>query len=288
MFGFALRPSAADAQADTGTTAAGLFYEISGSGPPVVLIHAFSLDRRMWQPQLDALQREFRVIRYDLRGHGRSVAPLEPYAAYEDLRGVLDALGIDRAALVGLSAGAQIATDFALVYPERVTRLLLASPGLGGFVPKEPLTWFQPVAEAARAGNIDLATRLWAATPLMAIRNNPGASLVSEIVAGNARVWSYRANPERKLTPPAIERLNQIRCPVLVVVGDDDLPMIKDVAEILGTRISGAHRVSIPVAGHLVNIAAPASFNRLLLAFLRPERVSPTGQPAGLPIRRGP
>ena len=96
------------------------FYEVSGAGEPVVLIHAFSVDRRMWAPQIASLEKRFRVVRYDQRGHGKSDGPSAPYAQHEDLRSVLDALGIDKATLIGLSAGATTATDFAIAYPNRV------------------------------------------------------------------------------------------------------------------------------------------------------------------------
>src|SRR5439155_13840129 len=105
---------AISAQVTTGTSPAGLYYEASGVGEAVVLIHAFSVDRRMWAPQIAVLEGRFQVIRYDLRGHGKSEGPSAPYAPHEDLRSVLDALAISRATLIGLSAGTTIATDFAI------------------------------------------------------------------------------------------------------------------------------------------------------------------------------
>jgi pimeloyl-ACP methyl ester carboxylesterase len=189
-------PAAAGAQVITGTSSAGLFYEVSGAGDPVVLIHAFSVDRRMWAPQIAALERRFRVVRYDLRGHGNSAAPSTPYSAHDDLRSVLDALGITRATLVGLSAGSTLAIDFAIAYANRVERLVLASPGLNGFVPSPPLTWTQPVFQAAGKGDAEGAARLWADTPIMAIRSDVGAaSTVKELIMSNVRLWTYRTNP---------------------------------------------------------------------------------------------
>ena len=150
-----LVPGIAAAQVTAGTSSAGIFYEVSGAGEPVVLIHAFSVDRRMWAPQIALLEKRFRVVRYDQRGHGKSDGPSAPYAQHEDLRSVLDALGIDKATLIGLSAGATTATDFAIAYPNRVVRVVLASPGLSGYVPSAPLTWTQPVFKAAGAGDAD-------------------------------------------------------------------------------------------------------------------------------------
>lgn len=257
-------------QTISGTSPLGLFYEASGAGEPVVLIHGFSLDRRMWEPQVAALETRFRVIRYDLRGHGKSADVAEPYSAFDDLRSVLDALEIRQATLVGLSAGAELAIDFAITYPDRVTRLVLASPGLGGFVPKSPLTWIQPVAQASAAGDSERAARLWLDTPLMALRNDASAApLVNRIVMDNTRIWSFRSNPIRRLTPPAIGRLGEIRAPTLVIVGEQDQPHILEVGGLLSTGIAAATTVTIPRAGHLVNVDAAPSFTDALARFLQ-------------------
>jgi 3-oxoadipate enol-lactonase len=262
-------PIAARAQAATGTTPAGLSYEVSGTGAPVVLIHAFSVDRRMWAPQIAALEGRFRVVRYDLRGHGQSAAPATPYAPHEDLRSVMDALGIERAALVGLSAGSTLAIDFAIAYPARVTRLVLASPGLNGHVPSPPLTWTRPVFEAAGKGDAEGAARLWAETPIMALRSDLGAAAaVRDLVMSNVKLWTYRTNPAQPLTPAAIGRLGEITAPTLVVLGGQDLPHIAEVAGLLVKGIRDARLVTIPGAGHIVNVDARDAFNRALGEFL--------------------
>jgi len=280
------------AQSRTGTSSAGLYYEVAGTGPstalgaspstslgaspstalgasdPVVLIHAFSVDRRMWDPQMPALQGRFTVIRYDLRGHGKSAAPSAPYSTSDDLRGVLDALDVRRAALVGLSAGSQVATDFALVSPDRVSRLVLTSPGVGGLA-TPPLTWMQPVLQAAGAGEAERAAKLWAETPIMALRRDTSAAAtLVDIVMSNSRLWTFRSNPVQPLTPPAIKRLAEIKCPTLVVLGGDDLPHIKDAANALANGINGAKLVTIPGAGHIVNLDARERFNDELVRFL--------------------
>ena len=264
-----LIPAAAGAQVTSGTTPGGLYYEVSGSGEPVVLIHAFSVDRRMWAPQIAALERRFRVIRYDQRGHGNSAAPSAPYAAHDDLRSVLDALGVARATLIGLSAGSTLAIDFAIAYPDRVARLVLASPGLNGYVPASPLTWTQPVFQAAGAGDAEGAARLWADTPIMAVHSGAdAAATVKSLVMSNVRLWTYRTNPARQLTPPAITRLGEIRSPTLVILGERDLPHIREIAGLLVAGIGGARLVPVPGAGHIVNLDAPEAFNRAVDAFL--------------------
>jgi 3-oxoadipate enol-lactonase len=263
------RPADLAAQPAAGTSAAGIFYEVSGKGEPVVLIHGFSLDRRVWQPQMTVLETRFRVIRYDLRGHGKSAAPSEPYAPYEDLRSVLDALGIARATLIGHSAGGELAIDFALAYPDRVSRLVLAAPGLSGYTPKEPLAWVLPVFQAAAAGDLERATTLWIDTPIMRLtRDVMNAPTVAGIVRDNSRIWSVRTNPARPLAPPAIQRLAQIARPTLILVGERDLPHIHDIVKRLSAGIAGSRVVVLPGAGHLLTIDAAAAFNEAIAAFL--------------------
>jgi 3-oxoadipate enol-lactonase len=265
-----LVPSAAAAQTVRGSTAAGLAYEVSGAGEPVVLIHAFSVDRRMWAPQIAALEGRFRVVRYDLRGHGKSAAPAEPYAPHDDLRSVMDAVGVERATLIGLSAGSTLAIDFAIAYPQRVSRLILASPGLNGHVPSPPLTWTAPVFQAAGKGDAEGAARLWADTPIMAVHAGgaAAAAAVKQLVMDNVQLWTYRTNPARPLSPPAITRLAEISAPTLVILGERDLPHIKEIARLLETGVRGAQVANVAGAGHIVNLDAPDAFNSAMNRFL--------------------
>lgn len=255
------------AQPASGTTTSGLFYEVSGTGEPLVFIHAFSVDRRMWQPQVEAFDGRFRVVRYDLRGHGRSAAPAGPYTGYGDLRDVLDALGIQRATLIGLSAGSEVALNFALANPARVTRLLLASPGLGGYrLP--PLPWADATFQAAAKGDFEAAARLWAETPIMALRKNQNQrDAVRSLVVDNRRLWTYRRT-EQPLMPPAIDRLAEIKVPVLVITGEEDLPYIADIAALIAKGVANGRHVVIRGAGHILNLDAPAEFSTAISDFV--------------------
>jgi pimeloyl-ACP methyl ester carboxylesterase len=221
----------------------------------------------MWAPQVAAFEGRYRVIRYDLRGHGDSVASSEAYAGYDDLRNVLDALGIQRATLVGLSAGSELAINFAITYPDRVVRLVLASPGLGGYR-SGPLPWLQPVLDAAAAGDAEGAAQLWAKTPLMTMRGDADAGpAVTAMVLRNARLWTSKRT-EQPLSPPASGRLPAIACPVLVVLGDDDQPHIKEIARVITDRVTHGTLAVIPRTGHLVNLDASETFNKVVEAFL--------------------
>jgi 3-oxoadipate enol-lactonase len=99
-----------------------LVYEVAGAGPALVLLHGGLADSRMFDDQVAALARRYRVVRYELHGFGRSGMPQQPYTHHEALLGLLRHLGIDRTALLGMSLGGSIAVDFALTYPETVAR----------------------------------------------------------------------------------------------------------------------------------------------------------------------
>lgn len=149
--------SAVTLAADTGwvTVKDGmLYYEVQGSGPPVVLLHAASLDLTMWDPQVQPFARSFRVIRYDARGHGRSTAQMGPYSTVEDLRQLLDHLNVQQAHLIGISMGAGVAFGFAKTYPQRVSKLALVSTS--GPPPGVPVRAGAPPPLTQEAGRVQL------------------------------------------------------------------------------------------------------------------------------------
>lgn len=263
-------PAASACTVDSGHTRAGLYFVCRGAGDDVVmLIPAFSMDLRMWAAQVGLLEQFARTIAYDLRGHGRSIAPMEAYSAVDDLVALMNELAVGNAHLVGLSNGARIALDFALSHPSRVRSLVLASPGVSGFTGGD-FSYMAPVIAAIRAGNLEQAADLWAETPLMSIPNDStAAALIRTMSRDNRSIWGHRANPERPLTPPAIGRLAEVRTPTLVVIGERDLPDLRRLADTLAQTIPGAMKVVIPGAGHMVNVAAPEAFNRAVESFLR-------------------
>jgi 2-succinyl-6-hydroxy-2,4-cyclohexadiene-1-carboxylate synthase len=259
---------ATDGADPSGRPASGLYWEASGSGSPVVLVHGFSLDRRMWNREVAALAPRHRVFRYDQRGHGQSAAPAAPFSYHEDLLSVFDSAGLERAAIVGLSSGAEVAIDFALAYPERVSRLVLASPSLSGYKPQGPFDWMGPVMEALRGGDAKEATKRWVETPLMRLADPDSQAAMSAIVLSNWQIWTYSREHLRMPERPAVGRLGEISIPTLVVVGTEDLPDTHRVAELLGAGIAGVESIELQGAGHLVNLAAPDAFDRALSSFL--------------------
>lgn len=254
------------------TGSARLYYQTGGQGVPVVFLHGFGLDCRMWRPQFGTLAQSFRVIRYDLRGYGRSSLPEGPYAHSDDLLELLHHLGALPAHLVGLSMGGQLALRLALTHPQAVRSLVLADSALDGY--RWSVEWqerWRGILEAARAGDLEEAKRRWLRHPLFApaLEQPPlAASLTEQIGDYSGWHWVHR-DPDGVPSPPALERLEQVAQPALVVVGERDLADFQAIAHILAGRLPNARKVVIPGAGHMANLEAPDPFNREVLGFLR-------------------
>jgi 3-oxoadipate enol-lactonase len=250
-----------------GTTPNGIAYDVRGSGPTVVLVHGGILDRRMWDHEADAWSSRFRVVRYDLRGHGRSADITTPFSASDDVLAVLDAVGAPRAHLVGLSKGGAVALDFTLTHPERVDRLVLVGAFPSGAEVTERLPGIDSLIVAARRGDYDRAASLVADMPAF-VAPPDRASWVRGIVLGNARVFRQSPTAERVLSPPAMARLGELRVPTLVIVGDADARDIRVAADSIAKGIRGAQRSVVPGAAHLVNVWTPRLFTELVRRFL--------------------
>jgi pimeloyl-ACP methyl ester carboxylesterase len=249
-----------------------LYYEAAGRGEPVVFIHGGQLDRRMWDDQFRPFAKDFRVIRYDVRGYGRSETPTRRYSDVKDLRSLLDALRVTKAHLVGLSLGGRIAIDFALEHPDRVASLTAVAPGLSGFRWSEDENKRQlAIFRAMQDQGEERAVELWLKDPYMApaMENAAIAGRVRQLAIENARCWVMNPVLGRETDPPAIGRLGAIRVPTLLVVGDRDVPDIRAIVKVLGEKIPHARTVIIPDAGHMVNMEKPEAFNAAVLEFLK-------------------
>jgi pimeloyl-ACP methyl ester carboxylesterase len=260
-----------------GMSAGGSYYQISGKPGAdwVVLIHGFGVDLHMWDPQMAVLNANFRVLRYDLPSHGKSPTPPEHQPGWRDLAFLLDQLKIPAANIVGLSAGANIAVDFAVVSPERVERLVLASPNIDGYTPKENMmAWFGPIAAQARAGHPDSAAAMFARSPLLRLWSNPGMqATLTALVMANARVWTDTLPRGAPLTPPALAQLGKIASPTLVIVGGHDGVDTKAIADTIVKSVKGATHLVFPNSGHVLNMDQPAKFDSALVKFLGPRGV---------------
>ena len=250
-----------------------------GAGPPVVLLHGLGCGRRMWFHQIRALRRHFRVIAYDLRGHGGSDAPADAtdYSARHlarDFIGVLDALKIERAAVVGFSLGGGPALALAAGKPERVSRLVLADVGAGADDPVK----------------VEGLARRW----VTLIRQGAADDLVCEMLRSELFKHYARRGPWRRdhmaaliratpldglrfsLSEIVVKRkslfrvagvLQSIRAPTLIVVGEQDYMCTKS-SRLLAQTIPGASLKVIKNSGHMTPLEQPAAFTAALLEFL--------------------
>ena len=246
-------------------------YEIAGSGPWLTLSHSLACDLHMWDEQMDALTKNYRVLRYDTRGHGRSEAPAGPYTLEEladDVHGLFGALGIRQTHWAGLSMGGMIGQTFALKYPGIFRSMVLADT-TSRYPAEAAPVWADRIRTAQTQGMdaiVEGTLARWFTEPYR--KSNPpavarvGASIRATPVAGF--VGCCHAIPQIDVT----RRLKEITCPTLVIVGEQDPGTPVAMAREIHDATPGSELVIIPSAAHLSNIEQPQAFNAALLGFL--------------------
>jgi pimeloyl-ACP methyl ester carboxylesterase len=254
-----------------------LYKEVAGDGPAVVLIHAGICDARMWDPQWTTFPREHRTIRYDLRGFGRSPLTPGPFANARDLAELLDGLGVERAALVGASAGGQVALELAVARPDLVGPLVLVGASLPGYdwSPAVRASFAEEEAALER-GDLDAAVEANLRTWVDGSGRAPGTvdPGVREAVGQMQRRAFELQLPfaenyeEEDMEPDWPKRLGTIQVPALVLVADHDQPDVHAMAARLAGELPRARTATISGAAHLPSMERPAEFDRLVLAFL--------------------
>jgi pimeloyl-ACP methyl ester carboxylesterase len=239
-----------------------LWVEDDGQGQAVLFVHGGLGDSRLWQPEARALASRFRTIRYDLRFWGRSESTGVEYSPVDDLIGVLDALGVERAALVGLSMGGGLALDATLLHPQRVWALAHVAAGVTG-MPVNPYSAQQDAAyEAAeKRGDLDAMMEI-------------DFAIWAPLGAGEEYRELWRATPDANGLPdgarsrprePAI--LGSVGVPTLVIVPSHDPPAQREVGRTVAREIPGARLVEVD-SDHYLTLREPDRISRLLEAFL--------------------
>ena len=258
-----------------------LYYEMMGKGHPLVLLHGGYMDTKMWDDQFALFAEDYQVIRYDIRGHGKSEFPQILYADYQDLYVLLTALGIEKTYLLGLSLGGMIAVDFTLEHPDMVDALILVGAPVSGFpleliYPTEELLQQEiqrrtPFSEAMRARNIpEMVDALMEDATLVPSPQYAAArERVRKHLSGYSFAYFLDPAPKQELVPGAYERLADIHVPTLLIVGADDHFHLHRIAETLEKRIVGSKRVLIPETHHMPNMEKPEVFNQIVLDFLK-------------------
>lgn len=255
-----------------------LYYEDEGSGDPVLLIHGHTMDRRIWDPVIPALlSAGLRVLRPDLRGHGRSTRPdfgyhVSHHAA--DMAAVLDRAGVDSATVVGYSIGGGVALEMALTAWDRIRGLVLMSPVMPDR-PFEPafMDNLREVARVARSEGIRAAMLgPWASNPLFSFSlSKPGIREAVAAIIGDFPGAEYLATKkdriERSWTIP--DRLAEIELPTVVIAGDRETPGFRAYAEEAAAGIPNARLEFFEDCGHLLPLEEPMRVAETIIEMTR-------------------
>jgi pimeloyl-ACP methyl ester carboxylesterase len=239
----------------------GIYYEAHGQGPPILLSHGYSATCRMWDAQIAALRDRFRIVVWDMRGHGQSDVPDDPAAYSEaatvgDMTAVLDASGAGDAVIAGLSLGGYMSLAFHLRHKSRVRALMLFDTGPGYRNDTARAEW--NARARARADELDARgfAALGSSDEVLMSQHRSAAGL-----AGAARGMLTQQDDA------VFRSLDTIRVPTLVLVGANDKNFLA-ATDYMATKIPGATKVTIQDAGHASNLHQPAAFNRAVEAFL--------------------
>jgi pimeloyl-ACP methyl ester carboxylesterase len=266
-----------------------LYYEMDGEGKTLVLNHAGFVDSRMWDDQWTELTRHFRVIRYDMRGYGKSDLATAPVARRRDLYRLLQQLGVKRAHFIGCSVGGATILDLALAHPDLVASLILVSTAPNGLqLQGPPPRYVMEMMAAMQQGNLarasDLQLRIWVDGPFrepeqVNARVRERAAEMNRIAVQNNTWMVADMQPADPLNPPAAERLSEIHVPTLVIAGALDDSEILRAADFMASGIKGAQKVIVPESAHVPDMEKPAEFNRAVLSFVdKLKLISPLHQ----------
>ncbi|TME30084.1 MAG: alpha/beta fold hydrolase [Chloroflexi bacterium] len=225
-----------------------IYYEVDGEGPALTLVHAGVANLRQWDEQVPAFAERFRVIRYDCRTFGRTTSENVEISNRGDLAAVLDHVGVQQTAVIGVSRGGSIAVDFTLLWDEYDRRYEAGD-----------WDWI-----------VDTETAFWVDGPRQPPDRVPAAirDRVHDWIAQGYRDHAQEDPTSQPLEPPAVNRLREIRVPTLVMVGDLDEGGTIEACRKLATDIPGARFELFEGVAHMVNLEQPERFTRLVLDFL--------------------
>ena len=245
-----------------------LYYEVHGTGPALLLSHGYSSTSRMWAGQTEVLAKDFQLILWDMRGHGRTDYPAAPEAYSEeatvaDMAALLDVVQARNAVIGGLSLGGYMSLAFHRVHPERTRALLIIDSGPGYRSDDSRAAWNQSaIKTATRFETEGLKALKPHATESRAAESSQAAHRDARGLALAARGLL------RQRDAKVIDSLTHIAVPTLIVVGADDKPFLAP-SNYMAAKIPGARMATIPNAGHVANLDNPPAFNAALSNFLR-------------------
>jgi len=249
-----------------------LYYEISGDGHPLILIHGGAVDSRAWDDQFAVFAQHYKVVRYDLRGAGKSGNRDKPFSNSKDLYALLKFLNIGKTYLLGISRGGGIAYDLTLEHPEIVDALILVSANLSVHVPAYS-EMFARSTEAGKKSGAAAAAAVWGNDPHQGPMRDSARARVMKVLTDNMPRFRYFDGhvPVEKLSSsdiPRSQRLAEVQVQTLVISGAHDNDVAKAHYRTWATGIPDAELVVFPNAAHLVNIDQVDEFNQAVLEFL--------------------
>lgn len=249
-----------------------LYVDAVGSGETVLFLHAGVTDSRMWNAQFEALDGHH-LIRFDMRGYGQSGVGLEEFSSPEDAFAVLDSLGVESAVLVGCSIGAKAAIEMCQLAPERVRGLVLVgadSPGFDPGIDYRSPEW-PAVVEAYDAGDFtrvaELEGEIWLAG-IGRTLSDLDPALVDLFVDMDLIALANETSRDELEVSLSLDSLPRITSPVMVMVGDRDIPQLRAAAEHLASQLTDGEFTLIENTAHLPSMDRPDVFNAALKAFL--------------------
>lgn len=254
-----------------------IYYEIKGEGTPFVMIHAGVADNRQWENEFAVFSKEYRVIRYDMRGYGKSEPVDGDFNLMNDLAALLDAVAINESViLMGCSMGGGLAMDFALTHPSKVKALIMVGSGPSGLELDVPsVAKFEEAEKAYEAGDLDLLAEI--ETQIWFDGSGRTPEQVDPIMRKlafdmNRKALGYEAlqlgKRQANTVVTAFDRLHTIKIPVQVIVGEHDTPYILASAEYMERHIPTARKTLMQDAAHLPNMDHPEKFQSIVKAFL--------------------
>jgi len=256
-----------------------IYYETAGQGDAIVLVHAGFLDNRMWDAQFAFFSRFYRVVRFDMRGYGRSDAVDQPVVRRDEVYHLMKHLGIEKAVMVGCSLGGEMVLDFALEHPNMVSALVVISTAPGGFeMQGEPPALLMEMFAALQQNDArrasDLQVRLWVigndrSPEQVDPRVRQYAAEMTRAPIENGTYLKVDTRPLNPLNPPAVPRLKEIQAPTLIIAGALDHPELVRAADFMEKEIAGAKKTILADSAHIPSMDQPDAFNQTLLAFLR-------------------
>jgi 3-oxoadipate enol-lactonase len=252
-----------------------LYYETCGAGPQaIVLIHDGVINSASFDDMWPILCRDFRVVRYDRRGYGRSPAAKAPYSPQDDLAAVMAAAHMDHASLVGFSFGGGLAVSYAIDHPAAVERLVIAGPALNGFQPTKNFTDnINRIMIPMLLGNFDTVIANAAkATWIMAPGNDAARVRITALIKASPQDLRHQMHDPIRGWPSDLPRMPGLKVPTLIMIGDHDIADNQAASGAAQVLIPGARRIVIDDAGHLMQLEHPREIAGLIADFVRKGR----------------